>query len=233
MQTTKRTYDDGCAAAHALDLVGDRWALLIVRELLLGPKRFTGLRSGLPTISPNVLTQRLNDLEATGVLRRRKLPPPISAWVYELTDWGKALEPIMLQLVYWGVQSPLFLRGAPLGVDALVLSFKAMFDPSAANGVKLTVELHFEEDIFSVNVEDGRLHVSRGHAAQPAAILSTSPQGMLGLTYGKSDIDAAVAAGIARYSGERSALQTFFSVFSLPDPVMDSTDDTHPQAWLA
>src|SRR5438093_10617114 len=89
---TRRSYADGCAAAHALDLVGERWALLVVRELLLGPKRFTDLRAGLPGVSPNVLSQRLHDLEQVAVVRRHKLPPPAGAWVYELSDWGRQLE---------------------------------------------------------------------------------------------------------------------------------------------
>lgn len=220
MQTTRRTYDDGCAAAHALDLVGDRWALLIVRELLLGPKRFTGLRSGLPSISPNVLTQRLNELEAAQVLRRRKLPPPVSAWVYELTDWGQGLEPIMLQLAHWGVRSPTFLRGAPLGADAFVLSLKAMLDPIAASGVNVTIQLQFGDDQFSAGIEHGLLHIVRGTAVQPAAILSTDPQTMLHLVYGKHDVDEAVAAGTAIYSGERTALNQFFSAFALPERAM-------------
>ena len=93
-----RTYDDACAAAHALDLIGERWALLVVRELLLGPKRFTDLRAGLPGVSPNVLAQRLRELERAGVVRRRKLPPPAASRVYELTDWGKELEPVIVRL---------------------------------------------------------------------------------------------------------------------------------------
>ena len=95
----KRSYDDGCAAAHALDLVGERWALLVVRELVLGPRRFTDLRAGLPGISPNVLTQRLEELEQGSVVRRRKLPPPAASWVYELTEWGAQLEGVLWKSV--------------------------------------------------------------------------------------------------------------------------------------
>ena len=102
-----RSYEDGCAAAHALDLIGERWALLVVRELLLGPKRFTDLRAGLPGISPNVLSQRLDELERVGVVRRRRLLPPAASWVYDLTPWGQELEPIILQLGRWGARSPL------------------------------------------------------------------------------------------------------------------------------
>src|SRR5215213_11249135 len=103
---TTRTYGDGCAIARALDLVGDRWALLVVRELLLGPKRYTDLRRGLPNASPNVLAQRLGELERAGVLRRRKLPPPAGSRVYELTEWGMELEPVVVSLGRWGARSP-------------------------------------------------------------------------------------------------------------------------------
>src|SRR5829696_7888968 len=93
-----RAYCDGCATAHALDLIGERWALLVVRELLLGPKRFTDLRAGLPGVSPNVLAQRLRELESAGVVHRRKLPPPAASRVYELTEWGEELEPVIVRL---------------------------------------------------------------------------------------------------------------------------------------
>src|SRR3954452_21679463 len=95
---SKRTYGDGCGIAHALDLVGERWALLVVRELLLGPKRFTDLRDGLPNVSPNVLAQRLRELEDGAIVRRRKLPPPAASSIYELTEWGQELKPIALSL---------------------------------------------------------------------------------------------------------------------------------------
>src|SRR5215218_8341047 len=110
----RRDYFDGCGAAHALDLIGERWALLVVRELVLGPKRFTDLRAGLPGISPNVLTQRLEELESGGILRRRKLPPPAAAWVYELTDWGLELERVIMALGRWGARSPSLMQGHPL-----------------------------------------------------------------------------------------------------------------------
>lgn len=219
MNASKRTYLDGCAAAHALDLIGDRWALLVVRELLLGPKRFSDLRAGLGAISPNVLSQRLNELEASLVLQRRKLPPPANVWVYELTDWGQELEPIILQLVRWGVRSPAFVRGAPLGVDALVLSFKAMFDADRATGYDGTLELRFEDEAFHVTIADGHIHVARGHAAHPVAIVQTSPRVMLKLAYGKHDLDQALQAGVVSFSGERRAVEGFLRCFSLPESI--------------
>src|SRR5215204_6012851 len=145
---TMRTYDDGCAAAHALDLVGERWALLVVRELLLGPKRFTDLRAGLPGASPNVLAQRLRELEQSGVVRRRKLPPPAASRVYELTDWGKDLEPVIISLGRWGVRSPSKPHDAELSVDSLILSFRTMFDPQRAGGLEANYELRLGEESF-------------------------------------------------------------------------------------
>ena len=98
LPSSRRSYDDACGAAHALDLVGERWALLVMRELMLGPKRFSDLRADLPGISANVLTQRLEGLQDAGVLRRRKLPPPASVQAYELTPWGYESEPIFQAL---------------------------------------------------------------------------------------------------------------------------------------
>src|ERR1700716_1634068 len=111
-----RNYEDGCAAAHGLALIGERWALLVVRELLLGPKRFTDLRAGLAGISPNVLTQRLEEMERAAIVQRRKLAPPGAAWVYELTEWGQQLEPVVKALGRWASRSP-FKPQAGLNVD--------------------------------------------------------------------------------------------------------------------
>src|SRR3954451_8000819 len=116
------TYGDRCGIARALDVLGDRWALLVIRELLLGPKRFTDLRIGLPHVTPDVLSQRLRELEADGVVRRAKLPPPAGAQVYELTDRGRALEPVILELGRWGIVAPFSSsEEAWVSVDALVV----------------------------------------------------------------------------------------------------------------
>src|SRR3712207_6281242 len=126
---TARTYGDGCQIAHGLDLVGERWALLVVRELLLGPKRFTDLKKGLPNASPNVLSQRLRELEQAGVVRRDKLPPPAGSRVYALTDWGRGLEDIVMALGHWAARSPSPPRDVPIGADSTVLALQARFDP--------------------------------------------------------------------------------------------------------
>src|SRR5215210_4378763 len=134
-----RQYHDACGAAHALDLVGERWALLVMRELMLGPKRFSDLRASLPGISANVLTQRLEGLESAGVLTRRKLPPPAAAQVYELTPWGYEGEPVILALGRWAVRSPQHDPSLPLSAVSLMLSFRAMFDPQRAGDVRADV----------------------------------------------------------------------------------------------
>jgi DNA-binding HxlR family transcriptional regulator len=172
-----RTYGDRCGIARALDLVGERWALLVVRELLLGPKRFTDLRAGLPQIGPDVLSQRLRELEGSGVLRRRKLPPPAGSQVYELTEWGLDLEPVVLGLGRWGSRAPLAEGDdAVFGADSAMLALKTMFDPAAADGLTASYELRLGESRFSLRVADGRLEIARGEAERPDAVIETDPR---------------------------------------------------------
>src|SRR5215208_2169092 len=159
---TMRTYGDRCGVARGLDVVGERWALLVVRELLLGPKRFTDLRAGLPNVGPDVLAQRLRELEGSGVVRRRKLAPPSGARVYELTDWGRELEPVILGLGRFGSRAPFPGGDADLGADAFAVALKTVFDGEAADGLEATIELRVGEDRFVARVADGRLSLSRG-----------------------------------------------------------------------
>ncbi|NYT36524.1 transcriptional regulator [Allopusillimonas soli] len=225
----KRCYADCCAAAHALDLVGERWALLIVRELLLGPKRFGELRSDLPGISANVLTQRLNELESAQVLQRCKLPRPASVHVYALTDWGMELESIVLQLARWGARSWAYQRGAALGPDALILSLKAMFNQTAAGRKALAVDLTVAGRLFRVQVAKTRFNAIRlnettmqttAPAPAPRALPDAAAQAdsatFLALAFGGLHPDDAVRAGRLRYQGSLPALQRFLSLFSLP-----------------
>jgi DNA-binding HxlR family transcriptional regulator/putative sterol carrier protein len=215
-----RTYDDGCAAAHALDLVGERWALLVVRELLLGPKRFTDLRAGLPHASPNVLSQRLRELEGAGVVRRRKLPPPAASRVYELTDWGLDLEPVIVRLGRWGARSPLKPRDAQLGVDSLILSFRTMFDARAAEGLGASYELRLGEDRFRAEVADGHFEVVRGVAERPDAIIETDSNTLAALVYDDRQLAEALRSGDLKIEGDESAVERFLGLFPLPDPAM-------------
>src|SRR3954447_22288039 len=125
----RRTYGQGCGTAFALDVIGDRWALLVVRELVLGPKRFTDLRDGLPGIGPNVLSQRLKELEEAGVIQRRQLPPPAASTVYDLTGWGRELEEIIIALGRWGARSPDMPEEAETQPEWLMLGLRATYDP--------------------------------------------------------------------------------------------------------
>src|SRR5437762_2831285 len=171
-----RTYGDGCAIAGALDVIGERWALLVVRELVLGPKRYTDLRRGLPNASPNVLTQRLTELERAGVVRRRKLPPPAATRVYELTDWGRELERTVISLGHWGARSPAGPPGdAPIGADSMILALRSRFEPGATDGLRARYELRLGEDRYRVDVAGDELEVARGDADRADATIETDP----------------------------------------------------------
>jgi DNA-binding HxlR family transcriptional regulator len=214
-----RTYCDGCAAAHALDLIGERWALLVVRELLLGPKRFTDLRVGLPTASPNVLAQRLRELERAGIVRRRKLPPPAASRVYELTEWGEELEPVIISLGRWGARSPSRLRDAELGVDSIILSFRTMFDPGVAEGLEAVYELRFGEERFRAEVRDGRFEVERGSVEKRLdAIIEADAPTLAEVVYEGRSLEEALGSGEVRIEGEREAVERFVGLFPLPEP---------------
>jgi DNA-binding HxlR family transcriptional regulator len=205
-----RTKLDGCGIAHASDLLGQRWALLVVRELLLGPKRFTDLRSGIPDISPNVLGQRLRELEESGIVRRRRLAPPVAVQVYELTEWGRELEPVVLALGRWASGSPSFPRGAEMGPDSLVLALKATFDPAKADGLDGTYELRLGEVPFKITVKEGGFEAARGEAESPDATISADPNTIAGIAFGENRLGKAVEAGQVRIDGSRRAVNALF-----------------------
>src|SRR5262245_40601495 len=167
--TSRRTYNDRCGIARALDVVGERWALLVVRELLLGPKRFTDLRAGLPGVGPDVLSQRLRDLEGAGLVERGKLPPPAASAVYSLTERGAALEPVVLELGRWGSAAPAP-EGSELGPDALVIALKTLYAGAEFDGV---VELRLGDAVFEVAVRDGVLWARRGEAEAPDLVIDS------------------------------------------------------------
>ncbi|MEU4680512.1 helix-turn-helix domain-containing protein [Micromonospora sp. NPDC023737] len=212
-----RAYDDPCGLARALNLVGDRWALLVVRELLLGPKRFTDLRRGLPGASQSMLTSRLVELEEAQVVRRRRLGPPTSAWTYELTEWGRALEPALLQLAKWGSRSPLA-SSAELSVDALALAMKTTFDPTAARDFSVRCQLRLDDDILLLTVDNGRLDVARANDADPELVIETSITLFRSLTFGGMPLHAADVT--IRGDGEVAA--RLLRLFKRPAPFAGS-----------
>jgi DNA-binding HxlR family transcriptional regulator len=212
---TRRTYDDGCASAQALDLIGERWALLVVRELVLGPKRFTDLRAGLAGISPNVLTQRLAELEKAGIVRHRKLPSPARASVYELTPWGAELEPVILAIGRWGARASLPARG-PIGADALVLSLRALFDASAATGLDASYELRFGDERYHARVARGRFEIARGPAAVADVVVDTDPATLAALVHARDTTPAAGGRGV-KVAGSKAAFKRFLALFPSPE----------------
>jgi DNA-binding HxlR family transcriptional regulator len=168
----KRSYGDPCGIARALDAVGDRWALLVVRELLLGPKRFTDLRAGLPGAATDVLTQRLRELTDVGVVERATLPPPGAATVYRLTGRGRELEPVLLALGRWGSRQPFPAGDRELGTDAFAVALSTTFDPAAAADLDATVVLDLGADRVRAHVHDGRLDLTRGDAGEADATIT-------------------------------------------------------------
>jgi DNA-binding HxlR family transcriptional regulator len=212
-----RRYRDACGTAQGLDLVGERWALLVVRELLLGPKRFTDLRKGLPGVSSNILAERLDGLERTGVVRRRTLPAPAASKVYELTDWGMELEPVVVALGRWGARSPWRSEEDEISVDGLVLSFRAMFDPRAAEGFEASYDILLGEQSFRLEVVDGRIEVSRGASGTPDARIRTDAATLGALVYEGRDLEEALRAEDIEIEGERSAVERLLTLFPMPE----------------
>ena len=212
--STKRSYHDGCAMAHALNLIGERWALLVVRELLLGPRRFTDLRGAMPGISANVLTQRLTELERFGVLARRKLDPPANAWVYELTTWGQDLEPAILSLGRWASGSPSFPVGAQMGPDSLVLALKTAFQPEKADGLEASYELWLGEIPFNLAVKGGSFEAARGEAEAPDAKVRSDPNTIASVVFGGNRLGKAEEAGAVEIDGSRQAVRALFKALT-------------------
>ena len=216
---TRRRYDDACATAQALDVVGERWALLIVRELLFGPKRFTDLRTGLPGASPNVLSQRLRELDESGVLRRRRLPPPAASWVYELTPWGQELEPIVAALGKWGAQAPGAHPEGPISVDSMMLALRTVYDPAEAGGLVADVVVSLGEDGFRATVTPEGLRVAREPVERPDAVIRTDAVTLKDVVSGRRELAEALASGDLVVTGDDAVATRFLTMFPFPRPV--------------
>ncbi|GCE36703.1 transcriptional regulator, HxlR family [Rhodococcus wratislaviensis] len=209
---TYGSYDDGCAAAHALDLIGERWSLIVVRELMLGPKRFTDLRSGVLGASANVLSQRLRDLEEAGIVRRVTLGPPARAQVYELTEWGLELEPVLRALGRWGVRSPAMPHGAQVSNETTVLSMRTMLEDVPLGDVKVRLELRLGKgDVIRIDTTDG-LVIERGSAADPDAVVTAESTVFTSMAFYGRDLDEAIDAGDATVDGDPNAVRRFLGL---------------------
>lgn len=213
-----RTYGEACGIPRALDRVGERWALLVVRELMLGPKRFTDLKAGLAHASPNVLAQRLRELEQAGVVHKRRLPPPAASQVYELTDWGRELEPVLVALGRWGARAPLNPECMGMSVDSHVVSLATLFDPERAGELAASLELRMGEDVFHTVIAGGEIDAGRGAPASPDAVLTLDPGTLLGLIHGEISVAEALDAGVLAIDGDRDKVERFVGLFPLPEP---------------
>jgi len=213
-------YGDACGAAFAMELIGERWSIMIVRELMLGPLRFGRIRANLPGISAKVLTERLARLEQAGVLIRRTLPQPGEAQVYELTEWGKRVEPALQELARWALMSSGHDPSLPITPTAMMLSLRTMIDRQAAAGLRLSVAFVFPDDCFLARLDAGDLAVSRGPDRDAEADLTFAaldPAILLPVFYGDMPIESAEQDLGLTLKGDRDIADRFARLFALPE----------------
>lgn len=193
--------------------------MLVVRELMLGAKRFGDIKDGLPGISANVLSHRLDELERAGLVTRRKLPKPAAVWVYDLTDWARELEPIMQLFGRWAARDPHHRKDLHFGVTSLILSLRTNFDAALAEGVTLTVQLRPNDEAYIARVARKKLTIEPGEAAEPAATISGDPRMFAAVTYGGRPFADAVASGDLAVDGDQHAAKRFLGLYTLPPGV--------------
>ncbi len=213
---TKRTFDQHCPIARTLDIVGERWSLLIVRELLLGPKRYTDLRQALPGMWTNLLAGRLRQLERSGVITHIDLPPPAARTVYQLTERGRELEPVLLELGRWGIPtlSGRKKAGLPLATSVL-LGLRAFFRPEAAARIDERYEIRLGAEILTAVVQHGRLDFRPGPPDDPAATLLADPARLLDVRLGRIDAESAIKQGLLRFEGPDARVRRLRRLFAL------------------
>jgi DNA-binding HxlR family transcriptional regulator len=213
---TARSYGQYCGFARALELVGERWALLVVRDLVLGPKRFTDLRRGLPRIPTNILSARLKELEDAGIVRRRILPRPASGVVYVLSEYGQELEDVVMRLGLWGARS----LGEPrpediVTTDSLILALRATFRPEAAGELRASYELRLGPVVVNASVDRGALETGEGPLSEPDLVIETQAA-FRPLLAGELTPDEAVESGAVRITGDPALLKGFVEAFRIP-----------------
>jgi len=213
---SRRWYDDACGTAHALELVGERWSLLILREMMFGPRRFSDIRAALPGLSANVLTQRLETLEAHGLVERSKLAPPASVQVYGLTPWGYEADQLLMVLGHWAARSPGHDPTLPLSKTSLMLSFRTMFQAGVAGDADMTVGFQLGDERFRVRIAHGVLTPTRVEVDDADVTFITTPEAMAGYVYGKVPLEALEADGAIGITGDRALAVAFQNLFALP-----------------
>ncbi|MEL7447171.1 MAG: helix-turn-helix domain-containing protein [Pseudomonadota bacterium] len=207
-----RRYDEACAATHAMNIIGERWAVPVIRELSLGPRRFSDIKRSIQGISANALTQRLSRLQEAGVVEREVLPPPASIQVYQLTPWGRETGPVLQMLGRWAVKSPDHDPSRPFSATSLVLSLRTMFDESTVENFRASIGLVIDgEDFFWTR--RSVLEVGRGRALDPDLLVTGGPSGIAAVVYRGH---TAAEAGIS-ISGDKQAWSKFLACFPSPD----------------
>jgi DNA-binding HxlR family transcriptional regulator len=212
----KRRYEDACGLAHALDLLGERWAMLVLRELAYGPRRFSELKTDLTGISANVLTQRLTELEARGLVRKTKLPPPASVQVYEATEWGLEAVPIIASLGRWAARSPLHDPTLRMSHVSVIMSFQTLISPKRAEGFKGRVCFRFGEASYVTTIADGRLEVERDDCDNCDVTFIGTPSEVAAVIHGGAPFD------MIRVEGDMALADRFRTLFPLPEKVVTS-----------
>lgn len=212
----KRSYNQNCSLAYTLDVIGERWTLLLIRELLTGPKRFTDLLNNLPGIGTNLLSARLKDLEEFGILVRMTLPPPAASAVYDLTEHGRDLQPALVELVRWGNK----LARPPKGTEYsrpgwAILAMHAAFQPELATGLKETYEFRIGDEVFYARINDGTIDTGQGYAGKPDLVIVTDPQTFLKLA-SELPLEQAISSGAVHVEGDLTAVDRLSQVFELP-----------------
>lgn len=202
-----------------MELVGERWSLLIVRELMFGGRRFSDLRAGLPGISAKVLTERLEGLEQAGIVQRRQLPPPVSAQVYELTRWGYAAEESIKALGRWAASSPNHDHTLPLSAASFMLSLRTMCDPGRAGDLAATGAIHIGQDQFFVEVADGVFRAERGEIEAPDFTFAAPTASPIAFAvYGKLPFEGLAPMRLS-VTGDQEKLRCFIDLFHLPEKI--------------
>ncbi|WP_066798456.1 winged helix-turn-helix transcriptional regulator [Sphingomonas soli] len=212
----RRWYRDACGTALAMDLIGERWALLIVRELLLGPRRFGEIRGALPGLSANVLTQRLEGMEKAGIMRRRTLPSPANAQVYELTRWGYALEEPIFALSRWAAGSPAHDVTLPLSNTAFMLSLRTMMDPRVDPAFAPDLGFRIGGEPFRAAIVQGRLAIERREPEGAGIVFVGEPLKLAATFYGPAPLAESIREGRVEVTGDLGQAQRFVTLFRLP-----------------
>ncbi len=238
---SKRTYGQYCGLAHALDLIGERWSLLMIRELMTGPKRYKDLLKRLPGIGTNLLAKRLKFLEEQGILSRRRLPPPASTEAYVLTELGYDLEPILIGLVQWGYRTLPHPQPDTVHFPGWsILAMKAVFRTDRAEGLDEEYEYRVDEEVFHARIQNGELTTAQGSALRPAFVLETDGKTFLAVVSGDLTIAEAIRQSRVSVRGDQEAFSRSLEIFDLSPlheqarerfPTLDLTGRPGPGAY--